>query len=254
VKIRETGTSDVRIVRITNRPQDVSFPSDRWDGVLKRTFLPETLRAGIRPFVFIPGALFAINQFVPKLTEMIEGVTANVFGTMFNSEVTKSTNDGPVAVNYTSTLDVSLLDRFAVRVGIHLPKAAAAGAAGHLLGMPDHELEDEDLQSVTGELANLLSGRLHARFREGSLPSSIGLPSVSVGPTFAKPDESNGEIHRYVLPSSGDFFLSITVIEKVSETKIPSKAAETTGWTAATAEVKAPAAAQPVPDAAQPAA
>jgi two-component system chemotaxis response regulator CheY len=235
-KIREAKPAGVRLVRIAELPQDVTLPSEHWDGVVKRTFLPDTFRDWIRPYVFIPGPLYAVTQMVPNLTDVIDGVTANVFGTMFNAEVTKSKAETPVSVAYTALLDVSLVDKYAVRVGIHLPKVAAQGTAGQMLGMPGEDLGDEDLVSVTGELANLLSGRLHARFREKGLSSTVGLPSVTPGSSFAKPKEGEGVMLRYGLPSSGDFLLSITAVERVAaapaaaETSMDSAAA--TGATA----------------------
>jgi len=253
-KIREARPSGVRIVRVTDLPQDVPMPSEYWDSVMKRTFLPATFREVIRPYVFVPGPLSAVTKMVPNLTDVIDGVTSNVFGTMFNAEVAKSKTDTPLVVAFSAVLDVSLLDKFSVRVGIHLPKAAAQGTAGNMLGMPGEELGDEDLESVAGELANLLSGRLHARFREKGLASTVGLPSVSVGPTFAKPDESNGAMHRYALPSSGDFLLSITVIDKTAHAGEPEQK-PVSGATGAPENAGAAAApAPPAPAAAQPAA
>lgn len=214
MKIRETRPSGVRIVRVAELPQDVTLPSEYWDGVVKRTFLPDAFREWMRPYVFIPGPLFAVTQMVPNLTDVIDGVTANVFGTMFNAEVSKSKQETPVSVAYTALLDVSLLERYSIRVGIHLTKQAAQATAGHMLGMPGDELGDEDLQSVTGELANLLSGRMHARFREKGLSSTVGLPAVTAGSSFPKPKEGEGVMLRYTLPSSGDFLMSITAVER----------------------------------------
>ncbi len=213
-KIREAQPTGMRIVRLADLPQDVPLPSELWDGVIKRSYLPEAFREAIRPYVFIPGPLSTLGKVIPNMTEVIDAAAANVFGTMFNTEVAQSKAETPVAVAFTATLDVTLLDRFVVRVGLHLPMEAAASVGGQLLGIPSQELGEEDLQSITGELANLLSGRLHARFRERELASTVGLPSVSVGPAFARPAETDGVLHRYALPMVGDFFLSITVTEE----------------------------------------
>lgn len=221
LKIRAMHPSGVRFIRVTDMPQDVPMPSEVWDGVMKRTFLPDSFRAAIRPYVFVPGPMSAVMQVVPNLTDVIDGATANVLGTMFNADVLKSKAEEPVTVAYTALLDVSILDRFIVRVGIHMPKAAAVGMAGKMLGMSGEDLGDEDLQSVAGELANMLSGRLHATFRERSLQSTVGLPTLTIGPSFTKPGEGNGTVHRYALPASGDFLLSIIVVDTEEKATSP---------------------------------
>lgn len=245
LKIREMRPSAVRIVRVSELPQDVQVTGELWDGVLRRTFLPHVFREGIRPYVFIPGPLFAVSQLVPGLTEVIDGVIANVFGTMFNAEVAKPKSDGPLTVAYSAVLDLALVDRFSVRLGVHLPKQVAQVTAGHMLGLPGEELGDEDLHSVSGELANLLSGRLHARFREKGLSSVVGLPSVTAGPDFARPSEGAGMMVRYSLPGTTDFLVSITAFEREA-----ADAVQASGAVAAAPQAPPPA----VADADQPAA
>lgn len=253
-KIRESRPSGVRIVRVAELVQDVQLPSEHWDGVLKRTFLPETFRDGIRPFVFIPGPLFAVTQMVPNLTDVIDGVIGNVFGTMFNAEVGKSKTDGPVQVAFTALLDVSLVEKYSIRVGVHLPKQVAQVTAGHMLGIPGEELGDEDLHSVTGELANLLSGRLHARFREKGLASTVGLPQVTAGSAVPKPAEGAGFTLRYALPGTSDFLLSVTAIERQAQAAAAPEAATPAAGTSAVPAAEPAAAPQPESQADQPAA
>lgn len=216
LKLRDLRPAGVRIIRIADE-MDPDSMSDLYDGFVKRSFVPDTFRTSMRPYVFIPGPLSAASHIVPELPEMIGGVAKQVFGMMFESEIAPSSSEAELDVLYSSTLDVKLQDRFTVVVGIHLTKATAGAAAAKLLGMPADDLGDEDLESVTAELSNLLSGRLHARLRDRKLPSTIGLPNPHRGANYPKPNESNGLTQRLTMPGVGDFLLTLTVRDVLAD-------------------------------------
>jgi CheY-like chemotaxis protein len=222
-KIREDyPLGGVRLVRVTDAPQERKGPSALWDGTLLRTFLPDVLRDGIRPYVRMPGALGALGRLVPNLPEVVDGVAANVFGTLVKAEIARSRADEPVTVACTGQADVTLTERFAIHLGLHLPAEVAAWAAGRL-GASGGDADGSE--AVARALAGLLAGRLQARFQEKGLPSEAGPARAITGVPVVEPIDGCGTLRRYTLPGGGDFLVSLTVTDHGEATALPTPAA-----------------------------
>lgn len=223
-KIREHyPLGGVRLVRVTDAPQERKGPSALWDGTLLRTFLPDVLRDGIRPYVRMPGTLGALGRLVPNLPEVVDGVTANVFGTLVKAEVARSRADAPMTVACTGLADVTLTARFAIHLELHLPAEAAAWAAGRVRVQGG---EPGGSEAAARELAGLLAGRLRARFEEKGLSSDAGPASATPGAPVVEPADGCGTFQRYSLPGGGDFLVSLTVTDHGEAPALPAPAAE----------------------------
>ncbi len=183
-----------------------------FDDVMPRTLLPDTFRAAIRPFVDIPGPLSAFSERVPDLITVACSAASQVFGMMFDAELHQGELGTEAAASACATIPIQVDERFAVTVGVHLDTASAGAVAVKMFGSDD--VSDEDRASVAGELANLISGRIHANFRERGLPSRCGLPTAAPAGSVSAPSPTDGVLARFVIDGTGDFFVSAVVIDQ----------------------------------------
>ncbi len=222
-KLRSRHPSGLRIVRIAG--DDEAPPDlDLFDGSIARSYVPDTFRAAVRPYLFIPGAFTALSEVVPELPEITSSAATQVFGMMFDSEVRSSSETGVLPVGFSSTVEITLDGRFAIRLGVHLPRASAVAAASKMAGAPAEDVPDEDCLSVAGELGNIITGRVHARFGERQMKSVCGLPELTASESFEQPDEGNGLIQRFTMPGVGDFLISILVTDHVGGARVKTQA------------------------------
>lgn len=215
-KIREEyPLGGVRLVRVTDTPHARKGPSALWDGTLLRTFLPDVLRDGIGPYVRMPGPLGALSRRVPGLPEVIDGVTANVFGTLVKAAVARSHAAEPVVVAWTGQAEVTLAERFTIRIALHLPAQAAAFVTGRMRASGDAAGGEAASEAVVvRDLAALLAGRLQTRFREKGMPSEVAPAHAETGADVTTPPDGCGTVQRYGLPGGGDFLVSLTVTDR----------------------------------------
>ncbi|MGE3405073.1 MAG: response regulator [Vicinamibacterales bacterium] len=240
-KIREEyPLGGVRLVRVIDALHERRGPSALWDGTLPRTFLPDVLRDGIRPYVRMPGPMGALARLVPNLPDVVDGVTVNVFGTRVKAEVVRSRADEPLTVVWTGQSAVTLADRFTIQLALHLPGPAAASVAGRMRAVDGGAAGDAATgEAVVRDLAGLLAGRLQTRFQEKGMPGEVAPASAVADAEVVRPAEICGTVRRYALPGGGDFLVSLTVVDR-GDAALPAPAA------GAPAEPEAAAVAEPV--------
>lgn len=210
-KLRQARPSGVRLVRVVDAGEEDSVSSADFDDVLVRSYVPETFQRALRPFVSIPGPLTSLCGVVPGLPDLVVSGARQVFGMMFEADV-RTVSTPPASANaFLARMDMKIADRFEVDFGIFLSAEATKAAGTRMLGMPADELIDEDLQSVAGELANLLAGRLHAHFRERSLASVVGLPKLGANEAPPVVSEVDGLSEVFSIPGAGEFVVSMVV-------------------------------------------
>jgi CheY-specific phosphatase CheX len=118
-----------------------------------------------------------------------------------------------------------LNDRFVAQLRVQLSQRAGLAVTSKMFGCPPADLTDEDCRSTAGELGNLITGRVHARMRERSLTSVCGLPVLEDGSRVDPPDDAVGLLQCYALPDAGDFYISITVEDRLALAKAPARPA-----------------------------
>jgi CheY-like chemotaxis protein len=217
-KLRELQPSDLRLIQIVDGPVTPEKGSP-FDATLRRTYTPAAFQAQVRPFLLIPGPFSALLELVPELPTITASAATQVFGMMFDAEILASTGTSPLDVAFSSTVETVLEDRFVIRLGIHLPKAAALAATAKMADMPTSEVQDEDCLSLAGELSNILFGRVHARFEERKMKSVASLPELVQGGAFRSPDETSGLLQRFAMPDAGEFLLSVSVSDRFGEAR-----------------------------------
>lgn len=214
-KLRELRSESLRIVRLADPSEDVDALGMVYDGVVVRSYVADVMRAALRPYVFVPGVLHELSTLVPELPDMLTSAARQVFGMMFDAEVTPAELRGPREVAFSSRLEIVLNERFVMQLGVHLGRPAGLAVTSKMFSMPAADLVDEDCLSTAGELGNLLTGRIHARFLERALKSVCGLPVIDAATVLPVPDDAVGLLRSYAIPNAGDFHISLTVQDRL---------------------------------------
>lgn len=182
-----------------------------FDDVMPRTLLPDTFRDALGAFVDVPGPLSAFSRLVPDLGAVASSAASQVFGMMFDTDVRPGAGGSGGTATACATITIQVDERFSVTIGVYMSTESATAVAVKMFG--SDELTDEDRESVAGELSNLISGRVHASFRERGLPSKCGLPAQAPSGTVPVPPPADGVLRRFSIAAAGEFFVSVRVAD-----------------------------------------
>jgi CheY-like chemotaxis protein len=208
-KLREARGSDgLRLVGLVDEHTDASFRG-LFDAVLPRTFETQDLHEALRPFVVVPGPMTALSIVVPDLAGLVLGAAGQVFGMMLDADVATIEPQSTVVAAASAHVDLTLEDRFVIRLGVHMGVVAATAVATRLNGADPSKVTDEDRVSVAGEVSNLLMARLHASFSERSLRSQVSTPVLAGGGQVAPPKDGEGLLIGLAISGAGEFFVSV---------------------------------------------
>jgi hypothetical protein len=123
-----------------------------------------------------------------------------VFGMMLDADVATIEPQSTVVAAASAHVDLTLEDRFVIRLGVHMGVVAATAVAARLTGADPSKVSDEDRATVAGEVSNLLMARLHASFSERSLKSEVSTSVQAAGGGQVKQPWTARAAHR-----PGDF-------------------------------------------------
>jgi len=229
-KLREArgkdGRDSLRIVGLVDEHTDASFKS-MFDAVVPRSFNTQELHQALRPFVVVPGPMTALSIVVPDLAELVLGAAGQVFGMMLDADVATIEPQSTVVAAASAQVDLTLEDRFVIRLGVHMGVVAATAVAARLTGADPSKVSDEDRATVAGEVSNLLMARLHASFSERSLKSEVSTAVQAAGGGQVKqPKDGEGLLIGLAISGAGEFFVSLlarnqTPAETPAETHAP---------------------------------
>ena len=233
-KLREArgkdGRDSLRIVGLVDEHTDASFKS-MFDAVVPRSFNTQELHQALRPFVVVPGPMTALSIVVPDLAELVLGAAGQVFGMMLDADVATIEPQSTVVAAASAQVDLTLEDRFVIRLGVHMGVVAATAVAARLTGADPSKVSDEDRATVAGEVSNLLMARLHASFSERSLKSEVSTAVQAAGGGQVKqPKDGEGLLIGLAISGAGEFFVSLLArnqapAETPSETQAPAPTA-----------------------------
>jgi hypothetical protein len=217
-KMREArGADGLRIVGLVDEHTDASFKS-LFDAVIPRSFNTQELHEALRPFVVVPGPMTALSIVVPDMAELVLGAAGQVFGMMLDADVATIEPQSTVVAAASAHVDLTLEDRFVIRLGVHMGVVAATAVAARMMSADPAKVSDEDRATVAGEVSNLLMARLHASLSERSLKSEV---SASVqadgGGQVKQPVDGEGLLIGLAISGAGEFFVSLLARNKVSE-------------------------------------
>jgi len=212
-KLREArgkdGRDSLRIVGLVDEHTDASFKS-MFDAVVPRSFNTQELHQALRPFVVVPGPMTALSIVVPDLAELVLGAAGQVFGMMLDADVATIEPQSTVVAAASAQVDLTLEDRFVIRLGVHMGVVAATAVAARLTGADPSKVSDEDRATVAGEVSNLLIARLHASFSERSLKSEVSTAVQAAGGGQVKqPKDGEGLLIGLAISGAGEFFVSL---------------------------------------------
>jgi len=208
-KLRETKGSDgLRLVGLVDEHADDSFRG-LFDAVVPRSFDTQQLHQALRPFVVVPGPMTALSIVVPDLAELVLGAAGQVFGMMLDADVATIEPQSTVVAAASAHVDLTLEDRFVIRLGVHMGVVAATAVAARLNGADPSKVTDEDRVSVAGEVSNLLMARLHASFSERALKSEVSTAALAAGGQVAPPADGEGLLIGLAISGAGEFFVSL---------------------------------------------
>jgi len=229
-KLREArgkdGRDSLRIVGLVDEHTDASFKS-MFDAVVPRSFNTQELHQALRPFVVVPGPMTALSIVVPDLAELVLGAAGQVFGMMLDADVATIEPQSTVVAAASAQVDLTLEDRFVIRLGVHMGVVAATAVAARLTGADPSKVSDEDRATVAGEVSNLLMARLHASFSERSLKSEVSTAVQAAGGGQVKqPKDGEGLLIGLAISGAGEFFVSLLArnqapAETPAETQAP---------------------------------
>ena len=236
-KLREArGSGSLRLVGLADENADESFRG-LFDAVMPRTFDTQPLHEALRPFVVVPGPMTALSIMVPDLAGLVLGAAGQVFGMMLDADVATIEPQATVVAAASAHVDLTLEDRFVLRLGVHMGVVAATAVATRLNGADPSNVTDEDRVSVAGEVSNLLMARLHASFSERSLRSEVSTAVLAGGGRIPPPVDGEGLLIGLAISGAGEFFVSLLARNQAAPEPAAAPEAASTG--------EAPAAAAP---------
>jgi CheY-like chemotaxis protein len=229
-KMREArGADRLRVVGLVDEQTDASFKS-LFDAVIPRSFNTQELHEALRPFVVVPGPMTALSIVVPDMAELVLGAAGQVFGMMLDADVATIEPQSTVVAAASAHVDLTLEDRFVIRLGVHMGVVAATAVAARMTGADPAKVSDEDRATVAGEVSNLLMARLHASFSERSLKSEVSAPvQADGGGQVKQPVDGEGLLIGLAISGAGEFFVSLLAR---NHTPAEAPAAQTAGTAA----------------------
>jgi CheY-like chemotaxis protein len=215
-KMREArGTEGLRVVGLVDEHTDASFKG-LFDAVIPRSFNTHELHEALRPFVMVPGPMTALSIVVPDMAELVLGAAGQVFGMMLDADVATIEPQATVVAAASAHVDLTLEDRFVIRLGVHMGAVAATAVAARMTGADPAKVSDEDRATVAGEVSNLLMARLHASFSERSLKSEVSASvQADAGGQVKQPVDGEGLLIGLAISGAGEFFVSLHARNKV---------------------------------------
>jgi len=233
-KLREArGAEGLRVVGLVDEHSDASFKS-MFDAVVPRSFNTQELHEALRPFVVVPGPMTALSIVVPDLAELVLGAAGQVFGMMLDADVATIEPQSTVVAAASAHVDLTLEDRFTIRLGVHMGVVAATAVAARLTSADPSKITDQDRATVAGEVSNLLMARLHASFSERSLKSVVTTSVLAGGGQVSQPVDGEGLLIGLAISGAGEFFVSLLARNQTpAEEQVPAPAAEAPAPTAA---------------------
>lgn len=183
-----SGAQPLRIIGIVNPSDPAESNGAHFDDVMIRSYVPEKFKTELRRFTRVPGALAAVTALAGDLSQGVTSAARQVFGMMLDAEIAPLDNPVETEPMIAAISDISIQNRYSVKLGIRATVPSITAIAARMLGMEAADVGVEDYLSTCAELANLISGRLHAHLDERHVASDCSLPQVEREPAVWNPE------------------------------------------------------------------
>lgn len=175
-KIRESETQGTVFVKVG--PRDAGT-ADAYLTTIPRPFVPDALAAALKPFVFVAGPLTAFAEMAPHIETCLGSSVVQVFGMMTGLDAHEAPAvPDSVAPAIVSSVTLTANSAFLLDVDLVLPAPIARDVTAKMFGCGDDEVDEDGIFSTTGELTNMVSGRVDAWLKAQNLTSSFTLPNT----------------------------------------------------------------------------
>ncbi len=214
------GSQPVRIVGIVD-PSDAGEPRGAlFDDVMLRSYIPAKFKTELRRFTRVPGPLAAVTSLTGDLAQGVTSAARQVFGMMLDAEIEPLEQAAEAAPMIAAISDITIQNRYVVKLGIRATVPSMTAIAARMLGMEAADVVVEDYLSTAAELANLVSGRMHAHLDERAVTSDCSLPQLESEPAVWDADRlaDDGMVVKLkVSPLSADIVMSCEVSDLLGD-------------------------------------
>lgn len=182
-KIHSACAGRVRIIgAVSKRDVEATRQAGIFDDVIPRSFVAATLKADFHRLLQQSSTLAQFQSQFPGLRSSMLAAAEQVCGLMLSVEIEAA--DGALKIegqwSAAAAVDLSVAGyvlHFSLRYGLE----AGQYVAGAFLESPPDTMGAEEAESVAGELANVIIGRLHNMYGKTGATSSMSLPVISSG-------------------------------------------------------------------------
>lgn len=190
-KLRQSAACRCRLIGLAARSELEAARQAGWyDDVVVRSFVAGTLKSDVERLMRPQSTLGQFQTIAPGLRSALIAAAEQMFGMMLSSEV--ETSDEPLAVGDqpVALANVTMsVQGFALAFRFRYAFEDGRNIAAAFLEAQAEEMTDEDVESVAGELSNVMTGRLHNGYVKAGLQSRQGLPQLGTMPA-GTPDDA----------------------------------------------------------------
>lgn len=195
-KLRSSCSGRVRLIgAVAKRDVESTRQNGVFDDVIPRSFVSTTLKTDVQKLLQQSSTLVQFQSQFPGLRSSLLAAAEQVCGLMLSVEI--EAGDGPLQIegewsaNAAVTVKVS---GFALHFNLRYGYETGQHIAGAFLESPPDTMGQEEAESVAGELANVIIGRLHNMYGKSGATSTMSLPEITSGESAtieAPPVEEN---------------------------------------------------------------
>lgn len=182
-KLRSALGSRVRLVAVVGKRDVDAVREQAWpDSVIPRSFVATTLKAEVKKLLQQASSLNQFNSEFPGLRLALLSAAEQVAGLMMNAEVEATEGQLKIDRDRTAYATVNIfVASFTLRLKLRFGMDAGRYVAGSFLGVSPDDVAPDDVESVAGELANVIASRLHNQYLKNGASSVMSLPSLGTG-------------------------------------------------------------------------
>lgn len=214
-RLRAGSRGTVQIVAIPHKSDvDAERASGLFDDVMIRTYVPAAFDRELGRLLRATTTFDRLRDLVPDIRDRVIRAAEQVFGTMLGTDVEPLDTPGAGSeVDATASVTVTS-PQFVVTVRVRFGLEAGRAIAAAFLETDASALPDDDILAVTGEVVNVLGGRLKAAFQEREIDTAMGLPVLAKEPAAQHPEtippNEGVDIHFHAIDKPVTFRIQLT--------------------------------------------
>jgi CheY-like chemotaxis protein len=221
-QLRAIQHSAFQIVALSRKSEaEAVRASQLFDEVIARAYVPATIVKDLT-YLLKPTTPFgSLSALVPNLRTIIVTAAEQTFAMMLKTDV-ELTDPSPLGNERLASASLTIANApFVATVRIRFDMSSGRALAAAFLEGDGNDLGEDDILSVAGELANVLSGRVTAAFRQRKPGWVVGLPTVDAKPAAgdgtAAQEEPEISLHFHAIDRPIVFQVDLSVEALVAD-------------------------------------